>query len=334
VLGVQKGTGDPDRVIILSAHIDSRVTDPMNFTSDAPGANDDGSGVALVIEAARILSREPHRATIVFAILSGEEQGLYGGQLLARTAKARGWQVAAQLNNDIVGNSHGSGGDHVDNRVRVFSEGIRASETLDEARTRRAIGGEDDGPSRALAKFVDHIGTSGHGGLEVVAIRRPDRFGRGGDHLPALDLGFPAVRITEASENYDRQHQDVRVEGTRHYGDTIDGVDFPYLAKVTNLNVAVARALAQAPAAPAAATITGAVTADTTVNWAPVPGATGYRIHWRRADGTIWTNRRDVTSGPIVMKNVNIDDNFFGVSSLGADGAESLITFAGAAPRK
>jgi hypothetical protein len=334
VLAIQKGTTDPDRVIILSAHIDSRVTDVMNATSDAPGANDDGSGSALVIEAARILSREPHAATIVFALLSGEEQGLYGGQLLARTAKARNWRVTALLNNDIVGNTHGSGGDHVDNRVRVFSEGIRASEGPDETKARRGIGGEDDGPSRALAKYVDRIGDEAKTGLEVIAIRRPDRFGRGGDHLPSLDLGFPAVRITEATENYDRQHQDLRTGNGRTYGDTIDGVDFPYLAKVTNLNIAAARALALAPPAPATATIAGAVSADTTVSWTLVPGATGYRIYWRRADGMDWTRHLDATAAPVVLKNVNIDDNFFGVAALAADSAESIVTFAGAPPKQ
>jgi hypothetical protein len=268
------------------------------------------------------------------ALLSGEEQGLYGGQLLARTAKARGWQVTALLNNDIVGNSHGIGGDHIDTRVRVFSEGIRASESADETKARRGIGGEDDGPSRALAKYVDRIGAEARTGLDVVVIRRPDRFGRGGDHLPSLDMGFPAVRITEATENYDRQHQNLRTENGRVYGDTIDGVDFPYLAKVTNVNIAAARALALAPAAPATATITGAVTGDTTINWTAVSGATTYRVYWRRADGADWTQHRDVNGTTLMLKNINIDDNFFGVAALGANGAESIVTFAGAPPRK
>jgi hypothetical protein len=334
ILGVLKGTDHPNRVVILSAHIDSRVTDVMNATADAPGANDDGSGVALVIEAARLLSKQRHDATIIFAILSGEEQGLFGGQLLARTAKARGWQVTAQLNNDIVGNSHGIGGEHIDNRVRVFSEGIRSSEGPDESKNRRGIGGEDDGPSRALAKYVDQIGVRSKAGLDVLAIRRPDRFQRGGDHSPLLDAGYPAVRISEATENYDRQHQDLRTENGRAFGDTIDGVDFPYLAKVTNLNVAAARALADAPAAPATATIKGALSDDTTVKWSPVTGATGYRIYWRRADGADWTDHRDVQGGELVLKNINIDDNFFGVAAVGAHGDESLITFAAGEPRK
>ena len=340
VLAIQRGTGDPARVLIVQGHLDSRASDVMNATGDAPGANDDGSGVALVIEAARLLSREKFAGTIVYALLSGEEQGLWGGKLLAATAKARGWQVAGVLNNDIVGNTHGQDagrgdGAHVDDRVRVFSEGIGAAETIDQARARRAIGGEDDGPSRALARVVARVGGTAVPGLEVVAIRRPDRFGRGGDQTPFMEAGYPAVRITEAAENYDRQHQDVRVEAGRHYGDTIDGVDFPYLARVTALNVAVLRELAGAPAAPATATITGAVSADTTIAWTPVSGAARYCLYVRRADRQAWArNQCRQTADAVVLKGINIDDNFFGVSALSAAGAESPITFAGAPPRK
>ncbi|WP_156677891.1 M20/M25/M40 family metallo-hydrolase [Sphingomonas profundi] len=334
VIAVQRGSGDPNHVLIVQAHIDSRVTDVMDATSDAPGANDDGSGVALVIEAARLLSRERFAGTIVYALLSGEEQGLWGGKLLADTARRRGWQVAAVLNNDIVGNTHGQGGDHVDGRVRVFSEGIRAADTPEQTVGRRATGGEDDGPSRALAKRIAAIAAATPG-LEVVAVGRPDRFGRGGDQTPFLEAGYPAVRFSEAVENYDRQHQDLRTEGGTRYGDTIDGVDFPYLARVTALNVAVLRQLAAAPPAPAEATIAGAVSADTVVAWTPVAGAASYCVHIRRADRRTWEERRcQADAGRVVLKNVNIDDHFFGVSALSAAGAESLVTFAGAAPRK
>ncbi|MFW2830509.1 M28 family metallopeptidase [Sphingomonas sp. ID0503] len=330
VLAIQRGTTDPDRVIIIQGHIDSRVTDVMDATSDAPGANDDGSGSALVIEAARLLSKEKLGATIVYALLSGEEQGLWGGKLLADTARKRGWRVAGVLNNDIVGNTHGQGGDHIDSYVRVFSEGIRFAEDHDAALKRRGIGGEDDGPSRALAKLAQRVGGSKDFG--VVAIRRPDRFSRGGDHLPFLEAGFPAIRFTEATENYDREHQDLRTEDGRKYGDTIDAMDFPYLAKVTAVNIAAARELANAPAAPGSASITGAVTADTTVAWAAVPGAAGYRVRWRRADRQDWTEMKDVGAGEtsLFLKNVNIDDNFFGVAAVAKNGAESLVTFAGA----
>ncbi|WP_076068916.1 M28 family metallopeptidase [Sphingomonas montana] len=336
VIAIQRGTNDPNRVIIIQGHIDSRVSDVMNATADAPGANDDASGSALVLEAARILSKERFPATIVYALLSGEEQGLWGGKLLADLATQRGWQIAGVLNNDIVGNTHGQGGDHVANRVRVFSESLSAAADLPAAKTMRQIGAEDDGPSRALAKLVRRVGTPNAAALEVVTVHRPDRFGRGGDQTPFLEAGYPAVRFSEAVENYDRQHQDLRTEGDTRFGDTIDGVDFPYLAKVTALNLAVARELATAPAAPTGVTIAGALKADTTVAWSPVPAAAGYRIRYRRADKPDWTDHRDVPAGSttLVLKNINIDDTFFGVSSLAAGGAESVVTFAGAAPRR
>lgn len=335
VIAVQKGSGDPDRVVIVQGHIDSRVNDVMDATSNAPGANDDASGVALVMEAARLLSKQQFPATIVYAVLSGEEQGLWGGKLLADTAKARGWKVAAVLNNDIVGNTHGIGGEHVDDRVRVFSEGIAAAADEAGVKQQRAIGGEDDSPSRALAKAIVHVAAVKAVGLDVIAVRRPDRFQRGGDHIPFLEAGYPAVRFTEATEDYDRQHQTVRTENGRNYGDTIEFVDFPYLARVTALNVAVLRELASAPAAPTGVTIAGALGDDTHVVWQPVPGAAGYRVRWRRADGFAWTDQRDIPASAtaIDLAHVNIDDHFFGVSALAAGGAESLVTFAGVAPR-
>ncbi|GAO39687.1 peptidase M28 family protein [Sphingomonas changbaiensis NBRC 104936] len=335
VIAIQKGASDPDRVIIVQGHIDSRVTDVMDATSDAPGANDDGSGTALVIEAARLLSKEKFPATIVYAALSGEEQGLWGGKLLARTAKERGWKVAAVLNNDIVGNTHGVGGAHDDTHVRVFSEGIRADATREDDLAQRANGGEDDSPSRSLAKAIKRVAEQDKG-LDVIAVRRPDRFQRGGDHTPFLELGYPAVRFSEVTENYDHQHQTLRTENGKFYGDTIEGVDFPYLARVTALNMAVIRELASAPAAPDKVTIQGALSADTTVAWAPVPRAAGYRVRWRLADRPDWTDFKDVPANDtsLFLKDVNIDHHFFGVAALSSGGAESIITFAGPAPRK
>ena len=333
VLAIQKGTGDPAHVIMIAGHIDSRVTDPMDFTSDAPGANDDGSGTALVLEAARLLSKQKHRATIVYALLSGEEQGLWGGKLLAKHAKEQSWQVAAMLNNDIVGGTHGTDGTIVANRVRVFSEGIRASEDLAAQLARRGIGGEDDGPSRALAKAALRAAERTPAiGLEILAVRRPDRFRRGGDHLPSLELGYPAIRFTVGIEDYDHQHQDLRTENGRKYGDTIDEMDFPYLARVTALNVALARELADAPPAPASVSIDGAVSSNTTIGWSPVKDAAAYRIHWRRADRPDWTDSRVVQAGgatELMLPGVIVDDHFFGVASISADGAESIITFGG-----
>ncbi|WP_294322367.1 M20/M25/M40 family metallo-hydrolase [uncultured Sphingomonas sp.] len=332
VLGFQQGR-DPKRVVIVMGHIDSRVSDVMDARSDAPGANDDASGVALVLETARILSKEKFDATIVYAALSGEEQGLWGAQLLADTAKERGWVVTAVLNNDIVGNTVGQDGRKVADRVRVFSEGIRASESLEQQIARRAAGGEDDGPSRALAKTVDAVATGIPGGLDVFLDRRPDRFGRGGDHEPFLKLGYPAIRFSVGVENYDAQHQNLRSEGKRVYGDTIDRMDFPYLAKVTAINAATIARLAAAPAAPAGVSIEGALATDTMVRWQPVTNATGYRIRWRRNDAQDWTNSRDVTGAEAVLKGVIVDDHFVAVSALSASGAESVPTFAGRAPR-
>jgi hypothetical protein len=328
VIAIQKGTTDPDRVIIVQGHIDSRVNDVMDATQDAPGANDDGSGTALVIEAARILSKEKFAATIVYAVLTGEEQGLWGGKLLASTAKARGWKVAAVLNNDIVGNTHGIGGEHITDVVRVFSEGLQIAGNP----AQRGNGGEDDSPSRALAKAVSRVAAAQPGiGLKVFAVRRPDRFQRGGDHIPFLEAGYPAVRFTEPTENYDRQHQSLRTENGRKFGDTIDWVDFPYLARVTALNAAVIRELADAPGAPASVTISGAVSDDTHVVWDAVPGAAGYRIRWRRADSFAWSDAKDLPSSATAadLPHINIDDHFFGVSALSARGAESVVTFGG-----
>jgi hypothetical protein len=335
VLGIQRGTGDPNHIVIVAGHIDSRVSDPMDATSDAPGANDDASGVALVMEAARLLSKEKFNATIVYAVLSGEEQGLWGGKLLAELAKERGWRVAAMLNNDIVGNTVGQDGRRVADRVRVFSEGIGAAEDLPTLKWRRSSGGEDDSPSRALAKAVARTAAAQQL-LPVFPVRRPDRFGRGGDHTPMLEAGFPAVRFTVGVENYDAQHQDLRTENGKVYGDTTDRMDFPYLARVTALNLAMLRQLASAPPAPASAVIEGAVSTDTQVKWAKVAGAHSYRVRWRRNDSQNWQFMRDVPAeangvsfNGVLLEGVIVDDHFVGVAALSKDGAESLVTFAG-----
>jgi len=332
VLGFQQGE-DPKRVVIVGGHIDSMNGDVMDAKSDAPGANDDASGVAVVLAAARALSRHKFKATIVYAIFSGEEQGLYGSTLLADTAKERGWTVSAMLNNDIVGNSLSPDGTRAADRVRVFSEGIREAADDKATALQRATGGEDDSPSRELAKTADDLAITIPGGIDVFVDRRPDRFGRGGDHEPFLKLGYPAIRFTVGTENWTGQHQYVRTENGVHYGDTIDKMDFAYLAKVAAINIATLRRLASAPAAPQDVTNAGALSHDTTVKWDAVPGAAKYRVRWRRTDQQDWTGYRDVTGTEAVIKSVPLDDNFFGVSSLSADGAESLVTFAGPAPR-
>ena len=330
VLAVQRGTSDPDRVVIISGHIDSRNSDPLDGVGDAPGANDDGSGTAAVIEAARVLSGRKFAATIVYAVLSGEEQGLYGGKLLAATAKARGWKVEAVLNNDIVGNSTGSSGAKDDRTVRVFSEGTKATETPEQASGRRYNGGEVDSPARQLARFVEALGPKA--GLTVGMVYRTDRYSRGGDQVPMLEAGYPAVRITERQENYDRQHQNIRTDGGRPYGDVISGVDFAYLARVTRLNVAALAALATAPAPPAGVTIEGAVAPDTTLKWQAVPGAARYVVWWRKTDQPRWQFNRDAGSATtLTLKGIDIDSWFFGVSAVAADGSASPVVFPGTA---
>jgi len=331
VLAIQKGTTDPNRVIVISGHIDSRVTDVQNFTSDAPGANDDASGTAAVIEAARVMSKRRFPATLVFAVLSGEEQGLYGGHVLADYASKQGWRVEADLNNDIVGNSEGINGVRETTRVRVFSEGTKSVETPAEADKRRYNGGEVDSPSRQIARYMEGLAGTYLGNFKVTMVYRTDRFGRGGDQTEMIKAGFPAVRVTEANENYNRQHQDLRTENGIRYGDVIEGVDFAYLANVTRVNVITMASMAMAPAPPTHVDISGAVSADTTVKWQPAADAAHYRLWWRSTTDPQWRYARDAApSGKAVLKDVNIDDWYFGVSALSPDGWESPVVFPGA----
>ena len=332
VLAIQRGVTEPNRVIVISGHIDSRVTDVMNFSADAPGANDDASGVAAVLEAARVLSQHRFHATLVYAVLSGEEQGLLGGKILADYAKEQGWVVEANLNNDIVGNSEGQSGIRDTTRVRVFSEGTKTVETDLQADRRRYNGGEVDSSSRNLARFVDGIADRYLANFDVDMIYRTDRFGRGGDQVEMLRAGFPAVRISEGAENYDRQHQDLRTENGVEYGDTIEGVDFDYLAQVARLNIATMAALANAPMVPSDVTIEGAVKPDTTLRWSAVGGAAEYRVWWRSTTAPQWTfNRSAGTATSLVLTGIPIDDYFFGVSAISEDGYESPVVFPGPA---
>jgi len=284
-VGIQRGTERPNDVVIITGHIDSRVTDIMNVNAEEPGANDDGSGTAAVLEAARVLSKHKFPGTIVYATLSGEEQGLLGGKILADYAKAKGWNVIANLNNDIIGNSCGSDGLCNDKVVRVFSEGPRWQGHEDLAAQQRSLGGENDAPGRNVSRFLDSLADRLNIGLDVMQIWRNDRFGRGGDHTEFLNNGFPAVRFSVAIENYDWQHQDLRTENSKVYGDTIDHMDFPYLEKVTKLNVAALAALASAPPPPEP-TVEGAVSTDTTVTW--WKDSYAHRVYLRRTDASQW----------------------------------------------
>ena len=326
-VAIQRGTERPDEVVIVQAHIDSRVTDVMDATSDAPGANDDGSGVALVMEAARVLSQRKFPTTIVYAALSGEEQGLYGGKLLADYAAKQGWKIKAVLNNDIIGNTRGSDGLVDDKHVRVFSEGPRADATDAIRAAARRFGGENDSPSRNISRFIAGLATDE---LAVRQVWRSDRMGRGGDQLPYQEKGYPAVRFSVAVENYDHQHQDLRTENGIKFGDTIDQMDFPYLAKVTRLNIAALAAIATAPMPPEPK-VSAALQTYTDIAWQAVPGARSYAVWQRRTDASEWEAKpvlTGLTATNARLEGVRGDDWLFGVSAIGADGAQSPIASA------
>jgi hypothetical protein len=335
VVAIQRGTADPQRVIVLTAHLDSRVSDVMDAQSDAPGADDDGSGVAVVLEAARVLSGYRFRASIVYGVLSGEEQGLYGGQILARYAQAQHWFVEGDLNNDIVGSPRGENGVLDNTRVRLFSEATRASESAAQARQRRAEGGELDSPSRNLARYVQRLAERWVPNWHVALVYRVDRYHRGSDHEAFNALGMPAVCFRESAEDYRHQHQDVRVENGVVYGDTLEHVDFDYLAKVAATNLLAAAALAWAPPPPQDVKVSGAVTPDTTVSWMPLAeGAAadlaGYRVWWRDTTAPQWQHARWAGDAhELTLKNLVIDDADFGVSAVSRDGFESPVEFPG-----
>ena len=331
VVAIQRGPTEPNRVIIIQGHLDSRNSTNENITDDAPGANDDASGVAAVIESARILSKQKFAATIVYAALSGEEQGLSGGTILAAYAKKQGWQVEAVLNNDIVGNSRGLNGKIDDKTVRVFSEGVRATETSAMANARKVNGGEVDSPSRSIARYMAQVAEDHMPDFRVRMIYRRDRYGRGGDQTPFQDAGYPAIRVTEGAENWNHQHQNVRTENGVFYGDTIEFVDFAYLARVTRLNAMALASLASAPPPPIEVTVNGALSDDTTVKWTATAGAATYRIWWRETTSPTWQHSLDVPGDKVefVVKEVVLDDHFFGVQTLSAAGFGSPIQYAG-----
>lgn len=332
VLAIQRGTTEPDHYLIMSGDIDSRVSDVLDGTSDSPGANDNASGIAGTLEAARILSRHSFRKTIIYAGLSGEEQGLTGGKHLAERALAEGWKVEAVLNNDMIGNIEGING-VIDNRsFRIFSEPTNYTETDRERAARRTTGGEVDGPSRQLARYVERLTRQYLPGLNPRMIYRLDRFGRGGHHRPFNDLGFPGVRIMEMNENYRRQHQDLRTENDVEYGDLIEGVNFEYAARLTAVNAVTLAALASAPSPPTEVRIRGAVSPSTTLSWRDTvsPHLLSYRIYWRDTTEPQWTNSRFVGKvTEYTLENVVIDNYFFGVAAVGRDGNESVVVFPG-----
>jgi hypothetical protein len=335
VVAVQRGTADPARVVMMTGDIDSRASDVMDAETDSPGANDNASGMAGTIEAARVLSKHEFPGTIVYAGLSGEEQGLFGGQILADYALENGWRIKAVLNNDMIGNIQGINGIINNTTARVFSEGTRPTETEREARIRRFTGGEVDSPSRNLARYIHVMGEQYIDNLDVMMIYRLDRFGRGGHHRPFNDVGLPAVRIMETNENYIWQHQDIRTEDGIEYGDVIEHVDFDYAAKLTALNVVSLAGMAKAPAPPTGVEIRGAVRPSTTLSWDALnpeqnPQLEGYKVYWRLTTSPVWTyGRLTGNVAEYTLENIVIDNYFFGVASVSEDGYESPVVFPG-----
>lgn len=338
VVAIQRGKLDPDRMVMMSGDIDSRVTDVMNAIDDSPGANDNASGMAGTIEAARVLSKYEFDGTIVYAGLAGEEQGLFGGKIVAAHAQNEGWKIKAVLNNDMISNISGIDGVIDNTTARVFSEGTRAVETPEEARLRRFTGGEVDSPSRNLARYIDRMADQYLTNLDVMMVYRLDRYRRGGHHRPFNDVGIPGVRIMETHEHYDRQHQDLRIEDGRAYGDTIDGVDKDYAAKLTALNMVTLAGMAGAPPFPENVQASGAVEASAKLTWdhggdrRARRNLSGYRVHWRLTTDPQWTHSRfvgDVTQ--YEFTNLVIDNYYFGVSAVAKDGSETPVVFPGPA---
>jgi Zn-dependent M28 family amino/carboxypeptidase len=330
VVGVIRGTVHPNRYVIMSGDIDSRNSSGSDAEGDAPGANDNASGMAGVIEAARILTQYRFPTSVVLVGLSGEEQGLWGGQHMARVAKDEGWDIAGVLNNDMIGNIEGVDGVIDNSTFRVFSEPYPRTATEQELRSYRTFGGEVDGPSRQLARYVDRITETYFTNLDAIMIYRLDRFGRGGHQRPFNDQGFAGVRIMETHENYVRQHQNIRTEDGVAYGDVVEGVDFEYAARLTAVNAAVLASLAWAPPAPQNVLVGGAVQPSTTLAWDAVddPGLAGYRVYWRDTTAPQWQHSRFVGSvTEFVLEGMVIDNYLFGVAAVGRDGNESLVSF-------
>ncbi|KQR71395.1 M20/M25/M40 family metallo-hydrolase [Pedobacter sp. Leaf176] len=327
-VAVLKGTDVNDkRVFIVSGHLDSRVTDVMNGVSDAPGANDDGSGVAGVIESARIMSQYKFPATIIFVAVSGEEQSLLGSGFMAVKAKKEGWNVEAMLNNDMIGSNNASETQIIDNtKLRVFSEGLPAYELDKNAKNIRQYGLENDGKSRQLARYVKETGERYVDQLDIKLIYRNDRFLRGGDHTPFVENGFTAVRITEMNENFEHQHQDLRTEKGIKYGDLMEFMDFEYLRKNTAVNIAVLANLAKAPSMPTEVKVDVKNLSNSTyLYWkAPLSGTVkGYYVLMRETSSPVW--QKKFFSIATEMRLPYSKDNYlFSVQSLGKEDNESL----------
>ncbi len=330
VMAVQRGTKYPNRYVIMSGDIDSRVSDPLNSTDDSPGANDNATGMAGAIEAARVLSKYTFESSIIYAGLAGEEQGLFGGKYMAEVAKEKGWEIIGVLNNDMIGNIEGVNG-VIDNRsFRIFSEPTPVTEDEQTRRRRRFYGGEVDGISRQLARYIHRTTMTYMPEMNPNMIYRLDRFGRGGHHRPFNDQGFAGIRIMETNENYTRQHQDLRQENGIKYGDVIEGVNFDYCAKLTAVNAINLASLAWAPDTPKNVEIAGAVQPSTSLRWEMKDHANlaGYKIYWRETTAPQWQSSKFVGKvNEYLLEGIVIDNYLFGVAAVGKDGHESVVVF-------
>jgi Peptidase family M28 len=320
-----------NRIYLVSGHIDSRCTDVLDFTCDAPGADDDASGVAAVLELARVMSKHSFDATIVFATFAGEEQGTFGSIHYAQGAKAAGQNIAGMWSNDIIGSSLGMNGVRDRHNLRLFAQGPWPDETPQEAATRRTMGGENDTPPRELARFMREAAEAAVPQMNVWIIYRRDRFLRGSDNGPFLDQRYPAVRLTEPNEDYRHEHQNVRVENGVQFGDLAQFVDFNYTANVTRVNLASLAALADGPAAPQGVRVEAAtLTVDTTLLWQPntEPDLAGYEIVYRDTNMPYWQHTipvGNVTS--FTVEGITKDNFIFGVRAVDQDGNRSVVTF-------
>ena len=330
IVALQRGKTHPNRFIIMSGDIDSRISDPTNYTEDSPGANDNASGMAGTIEAARVLSKYTFENSILYVGLAGEEQGLFGGKGLAAYAQEKGWEIIGIFNNDMIGNIRGVDG-VIDNRTfRIFSEPVPANETERQRNARRFYGGEVDGISRQLARYVHTTVSEFMPEMNPMMIYRLDRFGRGGHHRPFNDVGYAGIRIMEAHENYLMQHQDIRVENGIAYGDVIEGVDFEYVKKLTAVNAINLASLAWAPPTLRKLSIGGIVEASVKFRWEKVndPNVKGYKIYWRDTTSPSWDQSRFVGNvSEATIEGIVIDNFFFGVATVGKNGFESPVLF-------
>ena len=330
VVAIQIGKKFPNRYIIMSGDIDSRISDPTNYKDNSPGANDNASGMAGTIEAARVLSNYEFDSSIVYLGLSGEEQGLFGGKGMSEYTKKNKWEIIGILNNDMIGNIEGVDG-VIDNRTfRIFSEPTPPNESEKERKARRFYGGEVDGISRQLARYIHKTVKKYMPEMNPLLIYRLDRFGRGGHHRPFNDMGYAGVRIMEAHENYNRQHQDIRIEDGINYGDVLEGVNFKYAKKLTAVNAINLASIAWAPPAVKSLSIGGVVEPSVKFRWEAVDDNTvkGYKIYWRDTTSPIWQNSRYIGNvSEYTLDGIVIDNFLFGISTVGKNGIESPVVF-------